>query len=61
MQGERSRKEEDSARGGHMKIFLGIPKTETRAGQSSLPSLHPQEGTPAALCVTLEIIIIISR
>jgi len=30
--GERSRKEGDPARGGRMKIFLGMPKTETRAG-----------------------------
>lgn len=61
--GERSRKEGtqgDPAHGGHMKIFLGMPKTETRAGQSSLPPPpRPREGTPvAALCVTSEIAVI---
>lgn len=58
--GERSRKERtqgEPARGGHMKIFLGMPKTETRAGRSSLPP-RPREGTPAVLCVTSEIAVI---
>lgn len=40
-----------------MKIFLGMPKTETRAGRSSLPP-RPREGTPAVLCVTSEIAVI---
>lgn len=40
-----------------MKIFLGMPKTDTRAGWNSLPPCL-REGTPAVLCVTSEIAVI---
>lgn len=34
-----------------MKIFLGMPKTETRADRSSLPPPRRREGTPGGpLC-----------
>lgn len=49
---ERSRKEAetqaDPARGGHMKIFLGMPKTETRAG--ALSSSFSKRDAGGSLC-----------
>lgn len=49
---EGSRKERtqrDPARGGYMKIFLGMPKTETRADRSSLPP-RPRRRDGGPLC-----------